>query len=121
MLTGSLFNILEITKAGEGEFCISFNCNQGHDIFKGHFPGEPILPGVCMVQFVRESVENAFKRNLKLKSSKTVKFVHIIDPRKEEKLVLEFKATVSAEGKIETKAAIKNENTVFFQMRALFE
>lgn len=117
MLTGKLFNILKVVKADESEYCISFNCNPDHKIFEGHFPGEPILPGVCMVQFVRESLENMINKKLKLKSSKTVKFVNIIDPRKHEELVLEIKANYSESGFIEAKAAIKNENTQFFQMR----
>ena len=117
MLTGKLFNIIEIVKSEQSDYCISFNCNQDHEIFKGHFPDEPILPGVCMVQFVRECIENAFNKKLQLKNSKTVKFIHIIDPRKEDKLVLELKTNLTENGIIEAKAAIKNDSTIFFQMR----
>ena len=28
--------------------------NAAHTIFKGHFPDQPILPGVCMLQMVKE-------------------------------------------------------------------
>ncbi len=117
MLIGNLFNIIEKNEIAEGEYIISFNCNALHKIFEGHFPTEPILPGVCMVQFVRESLELIYKKKQKLISSKTVKFIHIIDPRIEQKLNLELKIISSENNCYEIRSIIKNENTIFFQMR----
>lgn len=120
MLIGSLFNIKQITNVIDGEFNISFNCNSDHKIFEGHFPGEPILPGVCMVQFVRESLEKILNKKLQLKSSKTVKFVNIIDPGKEKTLFLEIKTNYTVDGHVEARAVIKNDNKMFFQMRGIW-
>ena len=33
-----------------------------HKIFEGHFPGQPVLPGVCMIQIVKELVEKAMTK-----------------------------------------------------------
>lgn len=33
--------------------------NREHDVFKGHFPGNPILPGVVSMQMVRECAGGA--------------------------------------------------------------
>lgn len=122
MLTGSLFNILQITNVIEVEFNISFNCNSEHKIFDGHFPGEPILPGVCMVQFVRECLEKVLNKKLQLNSSKTVKFINIINPINEKLLVLEIKTTHTENGLVEARAVIKNnESKVFFQMRGVWD
>lgn len=120
MLIGSLFNIIKKQEIAEGEFLIHFSCNPNHNIFEGHFPNEPILPGVTMVQFVRETVELLFNKKLKLKTSKTVKFIHIIDPRVEQNLVLELKVNVYENKVYETQAKIKNETTTFFQMRSIY-
>ena len=32
--------------------------NPDHTIFKAHFPGSPILPGVCQVQILTDPMEN---------------------------------------------------------------
>lgn len=117
MLIGSLFNIIKKQEIAEGEFLIRFNCNPNHNIFEGHFPTEPILPGVAMVQFVRESIEMLFSKKLKLETSKTIKFIHIIDPRVEQNLVLELKINCTNNNVYETRATIKNDTTTFFQMR----
>jgi 3-hydroxyacyl-[acyl-carrier-protein] dehydratase len=122
MLIGNLFNISQITYVIEGEFNISFNCNSEHKIFDGHFPGEPILPGVCMVQFVRECLEKVLNKKLQLNSSKTVKFINIINPINEKLLVLEIKTTHTEDGLVEARAVIKNnESKVFFQMRGVWD
>jgi len=117
MLIENLFNIINKQKIAEGEFLINFNCNSKHIIFEGHFPTEPILPGVCMVQFVRESIEMLYNKKIKLISSKTVKFIHIIGPRIEQNLVLELKINYTDNNVYETRAIIKNDTTTFFQMR----
>jgi len=115
MLIENLFNIINKQKIAEGEFLI--NCNSKHIIFEGHFSNKPILPGVTMVQFVRESIEMLYNKKIKLISSKTVKFIHIIDPRIEQNLVLELKINYTDNNVYETRAIIKNDTTTFFQMR----
>jgi 3-hydroxyacyl-[acyl-carrier-protein] dehydratase len=33
---------------------VKVKLNQNHEIFSGHFPGNPILPGVCSLQIAKE-------------------------------------------------------------------
>lgn len=120
MLVGNLFNIIEKKVIAEGEFLIHFNCNPNHNIFEGHFPNEPILPGVCMIQFVRESIEMLYNSKLKLLSSKTVKFIHIIDPRIEHNLILELKVVVTNNNTYEIHGKIMNTSITFFQIRSIY-
>jgi 3-hydroxyacyl-[acyl-carrier-protein] dehydratase len=55
--------------------------NIAHKIFEGHFPGLPVVPGVCMVQMVREILEVSTKKELKLETADNIKFLSVIDPR----------------------------------------
>lgn len=54
--------------------------NPSHAIFKAHFPGEPVTPGVCLIQMGRELAEDFIGRLLRLKFLKNVKFLSVLSP-----------------------------------------
>lgn len=54
--------------------------NKEHLIFGGHFPGNPILPGVCTVQIIRELLEKGIERKLQLSKASNIKYLGFISP-----------------------------------------
>lgn len=51
-----------------------------HLIYQAHFPGEPITPGVCILQIARELLERAYGQRLCIESVKNVKYLNVISP-----------------------------------------
>ena len=51
-----------------------------HSIFQGHFPGKPIVPGVCSIEIVRELMEMILQKKLILKKSSNIKFLRLLTP-----------------------------------------
>ena len=49
-------------------------------IYQAHFPGEPITPGVCIVQMGKELVEDALHQELYIDYVKNVKFLSVLSP-----------------------------------------
>ena len=54
--------------------------NRNHKIFEGHFPGLPIVPGVCMMQIIREIMEVTTERSLMIAGADNMKFLSVINP-----------------------------------------
>lgn len=79
-----------------------------HDIFKGHFPGNPVMPGVCMIQIIKELTEKATGKQLFLSVSSNIKFMAIINPEKNDLLKITLTIT-------EVEGAYKVKNTTFFE------
>jgi 3-hydroxyacyl-[acyl-carrier-protein] dehydratase len=52
------------------------------DFFKGHFPGNPILPGIFQIEMVKYALEKSFDNNFYIKSVKKTKFSSLIQPEK---------------------------------------
>lgn len=77
-------------KAENGSFIANISLNKDHDIFKGHFPGNPVTPGVCMMQIVKELTEKFTGKKLFLKSASNVKFMAIINPSETPDLTLQL-------------------------------
>ncbi|MCU7614773.1 3-hydroxyacyl-ACP dehydratase [Chryseobacterium sp. GMJ5] len=106
ILTG-FYSLETYEKADSGSFIAHIKLNEDHDIFKGHFPGNPVTPGVCMMQIVKELTEEFTGKKLFLKSASNVKFMAIINPFETPDLKLQLDIT-------ETDDGVKVKNTTSF-------
>jgi 3-hydroxyacyl-[acyl-carrier-protein] dehydratase len=68
-----------------------------HAIFKGHFPGQPVLPGVCMLEMIAEILGEYLQQPFRISGGPMIKFLHMIDPRKNPLISLEIKYQTTAE------------------------
>lgn len=91
----------------EKGFTANITLNKDHQIFSGHFPGNPVTPGVCMMQIVKDLTEKFTNSKLFLKSASNVKFMAIINPFETPDLVMDLDIN-------ETEDEIKVKNTTIF-------
>jgi 3-hydroxyacyl-[acyl-carrier-protein] dehydratase len=119
MLHNTFFKILKEEPA-EGAVKALLSIDQDHAILKGHFPGQPVVPGVCMMQIVKELVERQTKRNLRLREAENMKFLSVIDPRQHQ----EVEASVSFSennGIISLNASLFFGSVTFFKLKATLQ
>lgn len=55
--------------------------NTNHPIYNGHFPNQPVLPGVCSLQVIRECLSHTLKKDIKFTNIKECKFLSPIIPQ----------------------------------------
>lgn len=79
MLLNSFYTI-ESMESADGQIKAVLLIDRDHNILKGHFPGQPVVPGVCMMQIVRELVELDKTKKFKIAEADQMKFLSIIDP-----------------------------------------
>lgn len=78
-----LDNLYSVVSAhAEGNTAISYTIDLLPDsvIFKAHFPGEPIMPGACIVQMVEELYDLWTQRTTTLRKVNNLKFLAVISP-----------------------------------------
>lgn len=75
-------------------------------IYQAHFPGEPITPGVCIVQMGKELVEDALQQELHISYVKNVKFLSILTPTQSASATFLLQKITSSEDGKEVKAQI---------------
>ncbi|PWK23856.1 3-hydroxyacyl-[acyl-carrier-protein] dehydratase [Arcicella aurantiaca] len=78
------------TETQENKVIFEVSLNAKHDIYQGHFPFKPIVPGVCTLQLVRELLEIHLGKKLRFSSSKNVKFSGMIDPNTTPQITVEI-------------------------------
>ncbi|SDJ75177.1 3-hydroxyacyl-ACP dehydratase [Chryseobacterium jejuense] len=91
------YTLTSYEKAENGSFLAYIQLNKDHDIFKGHFPGNPVTPGVCMMQIIKELTEELTASKLFLKTASNVKFMAIINPFETPDLKLQLDITEDGE------------------------
>jgi 3-hydroxyacyl-[acyl-carrier-protein] dehydratase len=94
--------------------------NKDHDVFNGHFPGNPITPGVCMMQIIKEITEIVVSKKLFMISSSNVKFMAIINPDKTPELMLTIDIIATEEG-YKIKNVSKFNDTVALKLSANYK
>ncbi len=93
--------------------------NKDHEVFQGHFPNNPVMPGVCMMQMIKELLEEAVSAKLQLKSSSNIKFMAIINPEKNANLNVNIQWT-EEEGTYKAKSAIVFDATTALKMSSVY-
>ncbi|PZX48720.1 hotdog family protein [Algoriphagus chordae] len=72
--------------------------NKDHEVFLGHFPGNPVTPGVCMMHIIKELTEQVVGKKLFMQSSNNIKFLALINPEKTPDLTLDISIVETEEG-----------------------
>ncbi len=73
-------NAMDLAEDIEGNYRATFLFPRSFIGFQGHFPGNPILPGVCMIQSLLVLCQTRHKRRLILKEIVSAKFYTGIGP-----------------------------------------
>ena len=115
MLKDILFKIQSF-EDNQGSAVFGITLNPEADIYKAHFPGHPITPGVCIVQIVVELLNEYLKENHKLSLAKNIKYLQVISPVDTPNIAVELKKIVVDGDTVSVQATISNDVTLFTKM-----
>jgi 3-hydroxyacyl-[acyl-carrier-protein] dehydratase len=104
----------------EGSINATIAFNADHDIFKGHFPGTPVVPGVCMMQIVKQVLEQQLSQLLTLSQSSQIKFLAFITPHEHPVVDLKINYRIN-DIETDVQAELFNSERAFFKMKALYK
>ncbi|TXF75869.1 3-hydroxyacyl-ACP dehydratase [Chryseobacterium sp.] len=99
------YTVKSTEKTETGIFLVHVFLNKNHEIYKGHFPENPVVPGVCMLQMVKELTEEILQKKLFFTSASNVKFISFINPELTPGLVLTLDISEDEEIKVKSTAS----------------
>jgi 3-hydroxyacyl-[acyl-carrier-protein] dehydratase len=97
---------------------VIFNAN--HPLFTGHFPGNPVVPGVVQVQIIKELAEMHAGRKLLLRHAKNIKFLSIISPVANPNAEVNLHFGLMEANDYPVQASIRAGETVFMKFSGIF-
>jgi 3-hydroxyacyl-[acyl-carrier-protein] dehydratase len=119
MLEG-LFDIQEQSVEGTKK-SYHVRVNPAHEVFVGHFPEQPVLPGVAMVYLSRFLTQlQSVGRKLKLKDASQIKFLALVDPRVNSEFTYTNDIVKEIDGVLFVKGEMKHNDVTFFKISATY-
>lgn len=111
-------NLYVITDETGSDFEHSYNIklDPEHFIYKAHFPGEPITPGVCIMQIAQELLENHIGENLTIDCVKNIKFLRIITPTETPNVCYTLQKISREENEIKAQVTVSVNNETFAKL-----
>lgn len=119
MVLEGFYEISNTSLAGD-DAITSLKVNKDHEIYKGHFPGRPVTPGVVLMQLFKEEAERIFDRKLQLVRADNVKFTAVFDPSQDAELILESNLTETGEF-IKLKGIARNNQGIVLKINTLYK
>lgn len=90
-------------------------------IYRAHFPGNPITPGVCQVGIVEELVGKCVGKNVRLLEIKNLKFMDVLRPEPSVEPVVVFEKMEEADNRLSVRGRVTVEEKVFTKFSLVFE
>lgn len=118
MLKDSLYHVISVTNADNAINAV-IELQPGNEIFQGHFSGQPVLPGACMLQMVEEILESELQIAYRLQKAENLKFLTMVDPRQNNTLYLELNYSVE-ESSTHINASLNTSEQTAFKLQATF-
>jgi len=119
MLVNDFFTISKLEEEGF-EIRAELVINANHKIFEGHFPGHPVVPGVCMMQMVKEIIERVVAEKTNLVRAGEMKFLAIINPKENNMIRATLKYNIEENGNMAVSAILFKESLIHFKFKGLF-
>lgn len=119
MLLNDFFSIKNI-ESGE-KHTIQITLNTNHKVYKGHFPENPIAPGVCLTQMVKETVEHITNKKLTMVTGDNIKFTAILNPEVNPNVTMSLSIKTKENGLLQADSTVHSGETSFFSFKGSFK
>ncbi|MFT4062025.1 MAG: 3-hydroxyacyl-ACP dehydratase [Edaphocola sp.] len=101
--------------------CAEITIEPRHEIFEGHFPGQPVVPGVCMVAIAKELLEQGLGKKLRLRKAPQIKFLKVLVPTADTPIKVTTNWVAENNGYTIQASIIDEAEAAVFKMNGFFE
>jgi 3-hydroxyacyl-[acyl-carrier-protein] dehydratase len=118
MLLDGFYKIVLQTE-NEGELLTLVRFNSQHDIFRAHFPENPITPGVCIIQILKNIICQKLNKSLILSQITNIKFLNIINPVKTPEVHIMI-IYAQVDGKVKVNVTVADSEITYTKLSGFF-
>jgi 3-hydroxyacyl-[acyl-carrier-protein] dehydratase len=112
MLKDGFFTINEVVDSGESKV-FRVELNASHPIFQAHFAGNPVMPGACIAQMVKELAEDCFSASFFIGAIRNMKFLKVINPLENPEVSVQMTCTAREDNSVFVSTLISDRKDIF--------
>lgn len=121
MLLKDFYKIIELDNSDKENIKAIIDLNKDHEIYKGHFPGNPVVPGVCLTQLIKEVMEASENKELSMIYADNIKFMSVVNPEVNNRLQIDLKVKYDLEENlIKVNSVTHFNDQVFYKFKGNF-
>jgi len=119
ILNDTFYTVIELTK-GENAVDATIKLNASHAIFEGHFPNNPVTPGVVEMEIVKEILSLGLEKPLKMKTMSSCKFLAVLNPINVENVHVKISITEMDDAFVRISGQLADDTTSFLKIAATY-
>ena len=119
LFEGKLYSIRKMEDVDE-TLHVSILIIRDHPVFQGHFPDNPVLPGVCTLHIIGELLSKYLNLKLKLVKSENIKFINLVVPVENTILDYNFSISYKEENIVSVKCSVTNNEVEILKMKGSY-
>ena len=120
MLLADFYTIEILHETTPGEYTATVTLNAAHPLYAGHFPGNPVVPGVCTLQIIKVCCVRALGRRLMTSNMASCKFTNMIRPGINRQLEITWTLSPNEENRYNCRAEVRDEAATYLKLKATY-
>jgi 3-hydroxyacyl-[acyl-carrier-protein] dehydratase len=114
------FYTIQKTEITENKISADVLLNPNHAVYKGHFPEQPVVPGVIQLQIIKEILEESLGQQLFISHVSSAKYLIVVTPDTSPELNITIQYNKTEENEIKVNALIGSGEIVFTKLKMIF-
>jgi 3-hydroxyacyl-[acyl-carrier-protein] dehydratase len=114
----SLYTLHNIQISGS-TFSAEIRFDPSHPVFAGHFPGQPVVPGVFLVEILAAALSEITGKKAVVIEAGNLKFIQVIDPTVHHSVLLDGSIVKEEKGILTVDAIFSAGDLLFAKMKSL--
>ena len=119
MLIKEFYKIVNLYSS-DSRIIATIKLNPDHEVYKGHFPTQPVVPGVIQLQIIKEILEEVLETKLFMGNIIQVKYLIPITPVENPELTFNITSKRTDSNNIKSTTSIGFNDNIFTKAKIVF-
>ncbi len=120
MILRDTFYKINTLKFQENVLEAEISIDAKHAIYEGHFPNNPVTPGVVQLEMVKEILGTHFNKTIQLKSLSSSKFLAVLNPEKTPEALFKMTVTEQEDQSLKVSGQLSNSEGICLKFSGIY-